>query len=71
MSRAFLSRAVLAAPTTRALAERLGNGLTPRRLCGWENVGAVPSEATLSRALAGFATSEWAGRVHGASLGLR
>ena len=68
MSRAFLSRAVLAAPTTRALAERLGNGLTPRRR---ENVGAVPSEAMLSRTVAGFATSEWAGRVHGASLGLR
>ena len=64
LARAFLAKAVFAVPTTRALVERLRNDPTLRRLCGWESVGAVPSEATFSRAFAGFATSELAGRLH-------
>lgn len=64
LARAFLAKAVFAVPTTRALVERLRNDPTLRRLCGWETVGAVPSEATFSRAFAGFATSELAGRLH-------
>ena len=64
LARAFLAKAVFAVPTTRALVERLRNDPTLRRLCGWESVGAVPSEAIFSRAFAGFATSELAGRLH-------
>ena len=64
LARAFLAKAVFAVPTTRALVERLRNDPTLRRLCGWEQAGAVPSEATFSRAFAGFATSELAGRLH-------
>jgi len=64
LARAFLAKAVFAVPTTRALVERLRNDPTLRRLCGWESVGAVPSEATFSRAFAGFATSELASRLH-------
>ena len=64
LARAFPAKAVFAVPTTRALVERLRNDPTQRRLCGWENVGAVSSEATFSRAFADFATSELAGRLH-------
>ena len=55
-------------PTTRALLERLRNDPTLRQLCGWETGGAVPSEATFSRAFAGFATSELSRRLHEALL---
>ena len=64
LARAFLAKAVFDVPTTRALVERLCNDPTLRRLCGWETVGAAPSEATFSRAFAGFATSELAARLH-------
>jgi hypothetical protein len=39
---------------------------TLRRLCGWQRVGAVPSEATFSRAFAEFATSALPSRMHAA-----
>ena len=35
-----------------------------RRLCGWERAGALPSEATFSRAFAEFAASELPGQLH-------
>ena len=49
-SRAFLAKAVFDVPTTRALVERLRTDLPLRRLCVWDSAGAVPSEATFSRA---------------------
>ena len=52
LARAFLAKAVLDVPTTRALVERLRTEPTLRRLCGWEAAGGVPSEATFSRAFA-------------------
>lgn len=64
LARAFLAKAVFDVPTTRALVERLRSDPPLRRLCGWEQAGAVPSEATFSRAFAGFAQSELAGRLH-------
>ena len=64
LARAFLAKAVLDVPTTRALVERLGQDPQLRRLCGWERVGGVPSEATFSRAFAEFAASELAERLH-------
>ena len=38
-----------------AAGERLANDRALRRLCGWESIRAIPSEATFSRAFAGFA----------------
>ena len=64
LARAFLAKAVFAVPTRRALVERLRNDPALRRLCGWEKVGAVPSEATFSRACAAFAKSGLPGRLH-------
>ena len=59
LARAFLAKAVCRrahdSGAGRAAAQRPDH-LTLRRLCGWESVGAVPSEATFSRAFAGFAT---------------
>ena len=48
--------------------ERLGQDPQLRRLCGWERAGAVPSEATVSRAFAAFAASELASWLHEALL---
>ena len=69
LARAFLAKAVLDMATTRGLVERLRNEATLRRLCGWEKAGAVPSEATFSRAFAEFAESNLPGRLHEALLG--
>ena len=50
--------------TTRALRERLTNDPALRRLCGWESIRAIPSEATFSRAFAGFAEGALPSRLH-------
>ena len=68
LARAFLAKAVLDVPTTRALVERLRTEPTLRRLCGWEAAGGVPSEATFSRAFAEFAASDLPGHLHEALL---
>ena len=47
---AFIAKAVYQFPTTRALLEALKARPTLRRLCGWESLEAMPSEATFSRA---------------------
>ena len=57
LARAFLAKAVFDVATTRALIERLQIDGTLRRLCGWTRAGAVPSEATFSRAFAAFAAT--------------
>ena len=62
--RAFIAKAVFQIDTTRALLERLANDRALRRLCGWESVRAVPSEATFSRAFAGFAEGALPSRLH-------
>ena len=64
MARAFIGKAVFQIDTTRALLERLANDRALRRLCGWESVRAVPSEATFSRAFAGFAEGALPSRLH-------
>ena len=55
LARAFIAKAVFQIDTTRALRERLANDRALRRLCGWESIRALPSEATFSRAFAEFA----------------
>jgi Transposase DDE domain/Transposase domain (DUF772) len=62
--RAFIAKAVLEVATTSALIERLQYDKTLRRLCGWHGAGAVPSEATFSRAFAEFAACELPTRMH-------
>lgn len=64
LARAFLAKAVWDLPTTRHLIDRLGADPVLRRLCGWDRVGAIPSEATFSRAFAEFAASRLAEKMH-------
>jgi len=66
LARAFVAKAVLELPTTRALRERVIASSGLRRVCGWERCGEVPSEASFSRAFARFAQSELPQRVHAA-----
>ena len=53
---AFIAKAVWDFPTTRMLIDAIRYRPTLRRLCGWETLAEVPSEATFSRAFAVFAT---------------
>ena len=64
LARAFLAKAVFNIPMTDMLIERLGVDKPLRRLCGWTRLGAIPSEATFSRAFAEFAGSALPGRMH-------
>ncbi len=64
IARAFVAKMVYNMATTRLLLDRLASDPTVRRLCGWERKGAVPSEATFSRAFAEFAESRLPERVH-------
>lgn len=48
LARAFAAKAVLGLPQTNMLIERLRVDKVLRRLCGWERLGEVPSEATFS-----------------------
>ena len=64
LARAFVAKAVFNVPATNMLIERLHADKSLRRLCGWERAGAVPSEATFSRAFAAFAASALPLRVH-------
>ena len=64
LARAFIAKAVFDLTTTRALIERLAFDRTLRRLCGWNEVREIPSEATFSRAFGGFADSALPSRLH-------
>ena len=64
IARAFVAKSVYNLETTRQLLERLASDETLRRLCGWERVGGLPSEATFSRAFAEFAQNRLPERVH-------
>ncbi len=68
MARACIAKAVFDQPATRSPVERLQTDRTLRRLCGWDLAGAVPGEATFSRACAEFAAGELSGRLHQALL---
>jgi hypothetical protein len=64
LARAFVAKTVLGLPTTAMLIERLKVDKQLRRLCCWEHLGQLPSEATFSRAFAEFARSQLPVRVH-------
>ena len=61
---AFVAKAGLGLPTTRALIERLTMDRALKRLCGFSMWKQVPNEATFSRAFAEFAQSKLAEHVH-------
>src|SRR6266542_674651 len=58
IARAFLAKAILNLPHTRALLDRLRHDEILRRLCGWERATEVPDETVFSRAFAEFAGME-------------
>ncbi len=64
LARCFLAKAVFNISETGVLIERLRLDKTLRRLCGWSRVGALPSEATFSRAFAEFAAGQLPARLH-------
>jgi hypothetical protein len=68
LCKAFIAKAVWDFPTTRHLIDALRHRPTLRRLCGWETLGEVPSEATFSRAFAAFALDALPQSIHQAML---
>jgi len=64
--RAFVAKAVLGLPHTRALLDRLQSDPALRRICGWESAANVPDETVFSRAFAEFAATEAPQRIHAA-----
>lgn len=58
LATAFISKAILNLPTTRALIDRLRVDAALRQLCGWRSATAVPKECKFSRAFAEFAKTE-------------
>ena len=66
LARAFVAKAVLGIPTTKALIERLAVDKPLRHILGWERRSQVPSEATFSRAFAEFAQGDLPDRMHAA-----
>jgi hypothetical protein len=64
LARAFVVKALYNLPTTRPLLEMLHPQSLVRRLWGWPQRHAIPSEPTFSRALAAFAAMNLGARVH-------
>jgi len=61
---AFIAKAVWNLPTTLALIDYVRANASLRRLCGWGDVGDIPSESTFSRAFGQFAEGGLADAVH-------
>jgi len=64
LARCFLAKAVYNMATTEILIERLKSDLSLRRLCGYEKLEQLPSQATFSRAFDEFSKSRLAELVH-------
>jgi hypothetical protein len=64
MARAFIAKAVLNLPTTRALRDRLNADSVLRRICGFERKAMLPCEASFSNSSTKFADAKLAERVH-------
>ena len=64
IARSFVAKMVYNIDTTTFLLERLKSDKNLRRICGWECVAQIPSEATFSRAFADFAETELPQRAH-------
>lgn len=68
LCKAFIAKAVWNFPTTRDLIDAIRHRTGLRRLCGWESLGDVPSEATFSRAFDAFARDGRPQQIHQALL---
>jgi len=66
LAKAFVAKAVLGIPTTKALIERLAVDKPLRHILGWERRSQVPSESTFSRAFAEFARGDLPDKMHAA-----
>jgi hypothetical protein len=64
IARSFVAKMVYNIDTTTFLIERLKSDKNIRRICGWECVAQIPSEATFSRAFTDFAKTELPQRAH-------
>lgn len=64
IARAFVAKSVYNLSTTTALIDRLQSDISLRRICGWEDIGQIPSESVFSRAFAEFALAELPSKVH-------
>jgi len=62
--KAFIAKAVYDFPTTKILLEYLNTSSTFRKLCGWERIMDIPSEATFSRAFAEFSEGRLSEIIH-------
>ncbi len=71
LCKAFIAKAVWDFATTRDLLDAVRHRPALRRLCGWESLGEVPSEATFSRAFNTFARDELPQRIHEALIKTR
>jgi hypothetical protein len=64
IARAFVTKAVYNHPFTRSTIEQLKTSPNVRRICGFDQVSDIPSEATFSRAFEEFANVGLGERVH-------
>ena len=64
IARSFVAKMVYNIDTTTFLLERLKSDKNIRRICGWESIAQIPSEATFSRAFNDFAKTELPQRAH-------
>jgi hypothetical protein len=68
LCKAYIAKAVWNFATTRDLIDAIRHRPVLRRLCGWETLGEVPSEATFSRAFDTFARDGRPQQIHEALL---
>lgn len=68
LCKAFIAKAVWDFATTRNLIDAVRHRPALRRLCGWESLGEVPSEATFSRAFDAFARDGRPQQIHEATV---
>ncbi len=64
LAKSFVAKMVYDCSTTAELIDRLKTTPNLRRLCGWERVSQVPSEATFSRAYSEFSSGDLPARAH-------
>lgn len=64
LAKAFVAKMVYNCSTTRELIDRLETTPNLRRLCGWDSVRAIPSEATFSRSFSEFSDNSLPARAH-------
>ena len=68
LCKAFIAKAVWDFATTRDLIDAFRHRPALRRLCGWESLGEVPSEATFSRAFDAFRRTRRTARARARSV---